>query len=381
MRATTPWALACLAVIAAEAPASAQIPMPVPFVDHSVKARRARRANPVKQLQVKVDALKAQLATIKELRNWASTSRGELWKIYSDSLANLMQARAAIFRAKGKPALRYKVPKGFEIEPIRVTAGRTYPTSSSYKVAVVPPGTFKLFTKVTFPQQWVSERKKLSVSFQIYPERYLPMASRYQNTTKAIYRIYAYSQRVTGKSTNFNTTVRGLGLLPGRYFASCVVSTRGYPADFLVSLGVFRVEGDPPPGVTTVLPHYRRWYSKYKAVVSLDRVSARVRGKAIHLGGSVVRKGFARKGQKPVYVEVIAAQGFKRKRVLLRRRVALKRAKLALGGRDFIIKGHGLAPGSYTLHVGAFTEHLSSTSRRAYFKGSKAEQKVQISIP
>ena len=379
MRATTPWALACLAVMAAEAPASAQIPMPVPFVDHSVKARRARRANPVKQLQAKVDALKAQLAAIKELRNWASTSRGELWKIYSDSLANLMQARAAIFRAKGKPAPRYEVPKGFEIEPIRVTAGSSYPTSSSYKVAVVPPGTFKLYTRVTFPRQWVAERKKLSVSFQIYPERYLPMASRYQNTTQAIYRAYSYSQRVTGETTNFNSTVRGLGLMPGRYFVSCVVSTRGYPTDFLVSLGVFRVEGDPPPGVTAVLPHYRRWYSAYKSVLSLDKVSATVKGKAIHLGGTVAREGFA-KGQRPVYIEAVAERSFNFKRVVMRQQVALRRATLALRGRGFIIKGHDLAPGSYTLHVSAYTEHSTGT-RRAYLKGSKAEQNVQITIP
>ncbi len=167
--------------------------------------------------------------------------------------------------------------------------------------------------------------------------------------------------------------------MPGRYFASCVVSTRGYPADFLVSLGVFRVEGVAPSGVTTVLPHYKRWYSKHKSVLSLDKVSAKVKGKAIHLGGSVAREGFA-KGQQPVYIEAVAERSFKFKRVVLRQRVTLKRAKLALRGRGFVIKEHGLAPGSYTLRVGAYTEHHSKT-RRAYLKGSKAEQTVQITIP
>lgn len=361
--------------------AHAQIPMPSGIsLEHSTTGRRpSRRVSPVKRAEAKVAALKAQLAAIKELRNWAETSSKELSKIHGDSLANLMQARAAIFRAKGKAAPRYQVPSTFEVEPVRVGTGTQYP-SSSYNVPVVPPDNFRLFTRVTFPDRWVRERKKVQVSFQIYPDRYLPMASRYQNTTKAIYRIYSYSQKVNRKVTTFNATVRGLALQPGRYFVSFVVSTKGYPTQFLVSLGLFRVERPPPEAVAVNLPHYRRWYGTYKPVIRLDKVKASMRGTAIHLGGSYTRRNFE-KGQEPVYLELSAKSSSIRRKVLLRQRRALKRARQNIRGKTFVIKDHGLPPGSYTLYVSAYTEYPAGSSKYSYMRGSRAEKKFEITVP
>jgi hypothetical protein len=337
-----------------------------------------RRANPTKRLEARLDSLKAQLVAIRELTSWASTSKRELEKIYNDSLANLKQARAAIYRAKGKNLAGYQQPRGFEIETVRVGTGTTYPYSGT-TVPVMPPDDFRLFIRVTFPEEWVRERTRLSISCQVYPDSYLPMASRYQNTNKAVYRVYSRSQQVLRSVTTFNVRVNGLSLPEGRYFTSCRVSDTKWPPTFLISLGMFQVKGDLPRAVAERLPHYTDWYRTYKSVLTLDKAEAKVRGKAIQLGGSYTRKEFER-GQEPVYVVAVAERAGD-KTVILRRKQRLARGSMKFGGRQFLVSNHKLKPGQYKVKLGVYTEHPSSKSKYAYQRGSRAEKTIDVTIP
>jgi len=368
-------------ILAAPAASRAQIPLPIPVPEPKPNPRwtKVRR---LAQLQARVKALETQRSAIRELSSWASTNSREMRRLYDSSRINLEQARAAILKAQGKPVTPFVPPKGFEIEP--VVAART--PADYYRlrrrpstVSVVPPDDFRLFVQVFFPQSWVTKRKQVSIGCKIYSERYLPMATQYQNTTKAIYRVSAFSKTVTRRETVFNATVSGLGLLPGRYFASCVVSTRRtYPRVYLVSLGMFRVKGKLPPAVKVLLPHYRDWYYTYNKMLVWQNLSARVRGGAIQLSGKYDRLKFAR-GQGPVYIEAVARRGGKPS-VLLRRYQKLTRGRMTFGGRYFKISDHGLKPGTYTLRVTLYTEYQSGT-RYLYKRGARAEKSVQITIP
>lgn len=368
----------CL-VMMAPAAARAQMPLPIPVPDEKPD-KRWTKVRRLARLKVKVKALQIQLMAIKELSNWASTNASEMHRLYSSSRVNLEQARAAILKAQGKPVTPYVPPKGFEIEPVVAasTPAKYYRLRGTKEVSVVPPDDFRLFVRVFFPKEWVTQRKKVSIGCKIYSERYLPMATRYQNTTKAIYRVSAFSKIVTRRETVFNSTVFGLGLLPGRYFASCVVSTRSYPSTYLVSLGMFRVQGKLPPAVRVLLPHYREWYSTFKSVVTFKDLKAKVRGnKTIQLSGAYERVDFA-KGQKPVFIEAKIIKG-PESRVVLRRYQKLTRRRMGFGGRFFTIKEHGLKPGTYTLRVTLYTEYSTGT-RWVYARGSRVDRSVQVTI-
>ncbi len=376
-----PWFLPLLAagcLVMAPSASRAQMPLPIPVPDQKPD-KRWTKVRRLAQLKAKVKALQTQLMAIRELSNWASTNAREMQRLYTSSRVNLEQARAAILKAQGKPVTPYVPPKGFEIEPVVAAAKPAdyYRLRGTSKVSVVPPDSFRLYVRVLFPKDWIAQRRKVSIGCKIYSERYLPMATRYQNTTKAIYRVSAFSKIVTRRETVFNSTVHGLGLLPGRYFASCVVSTRTYPSTYLVSLGMFRVKGKLPPAVRVLLPHYRDWYRSYKSVVGWRDLKAKVRGKSIQLSGSYERKDFAR-GQKPVHIEAKILQGQK-SRVVLRRYQKLTRRRMSFRGRYFNIKEHGLKPGTYTLRVTLYTEYSTGT-RWVYMRGSRADRSVQVTI-
>jgi hypothetical protein len=365
------------------AAAAAQIPMPSgipnPFDEHVTAGgarKAARKADPLSTAQSKVDGLKAQLQAVRELSNWASTTNTDLSKIYSDSLANLVQAQSAIKKGGG----RYEEPKGFELEPVIVTTSSTAPTYAPYGVQTVPPDNFYLHVRAQFPDDWVAQKKGLNVNYQIYSERYLPMATTYQNTTNALYRIYSYSQSVTAKNMTFWARVQGVQLLPGRYFVSAVIATNSWPRDALVSLNMFRVEGKVPSGVKVMLPHYSDWFGTYKPQLTLTDAKATVaKNKAIAISGAYVREGFA-KGQQPIYIEAVA-ESASNKVVVLRQAQPLTKAKQTFGGKAFTVADHGLTAGTYTLRVRVMTEHMSSDTKSAYLTGSRAEKTVQITIP
>ena len=218
----------------------------------------------------------------------------------------------------------------------------------------------------------------LQVSFQIYSENYLPMATRYQNLTRAVYRVTSKSQTVTRRESTFNAAISGLALLPGRYFVSCVVATKSYPVIYLVSLGMFRVEGELPSGVRVLLPHYRKWYQTHNPVVTWNQLRATVQRGAIKISGSYTRKDFKR-GQKRVYIEALAVSG-RRTTVVLRRYQKLSRARMTFGGRYFSVQDHLLPAGRYTLYVNLYTE--SQAGRRyLYTRGTRAIRSVQLTIP
>jgi hypothetical protein len=367
--------------------AAAQIPMPSgipnPFDEHSTSGAKkpgARKADPVTAAQSRVDGLKAQLQAVRELSNWASTTNSELSKLYSDSLANLVQAQVAIYKAKGQAGPRYEEPKGFEVEPAIVTASSSAPSYTPYTVQTVAPDNFYIHVKAQFPDEWVKERKGLNVSYQIYSEQYLPMATTYQNTTNAVFRIYTYSNSVTHKNLTFWARVQGVSLPPGRYFVSTVIATNSWPRDALVSLNMFRVEGKLPSAVKVLTPHYAEWYSAYgKPKLVLNDAKATVKGKAITISGSYTREEFA-KGQQPVFIEAVA-ESSDNKVVVLRQAQPLAKAKQTFGGKAYTVADHGLSPGTYTLRIRAMTEHPSSDSKWAYLTGSRGEKTVQITIP
>jgi hypothetical protein len=369
------------------ATAAAQIPMPSgipnPFDEHSTsggkKPAAGKKADPVTAAQSRVDGLKAQLQAVRELSNWASTTNSELSKLYSDSLANLVQAQAAIYKAKGQAGPRYEEPKGFEVEPAIITTSSSAPSYTPYSVQTVPPDNFYIHVKAQFPDEWVKEKKGLNVNYQIYSEQYLPMATTYQNTTNAVFRIYTYSNSVTHKNLTFWARVQGVALPPGRYFVSTVIATNSWPRDAQVSLNMFRVEGKLPAGVKTLPPHYSDWYSAYKPKLVLSDAKATVKGKAISVSGAYTREEFA-KGQPPVYIEAVA-EGSDNKVVVLRQVQPLTKAKQTFGGKAFTVADHGLAAGTYTLRIRVMTEHPSSDSKYAYLTGSRGEKTVQITIP
>jgi len=66
--------------------------------------------------------------------------------------------------------------------------------------------------------------------------------------------------------------------------------------------------------------------------------------------------------------------------VVLRQRQNLARAKMKFGGRPFLVQDHGLAPGSYKLKIGIYTEHASGT-KSSYQRGSRVEKTVDVTIP
>jgi hypothetical protein len=371
------WTVAAAALLLPSL-AAAQIPLPTGnFFSEEQRKTTAKKADPVQHEQARLEAMKAQLAAIKELASWASTNRTELANLYSDSLANLKQARAAIQRAKGQAATDYVEPRGFEVEPIQVNTSTALPASSS-STPVVPPDGFYLLTRVQFPEAWVKEKKRLSISYQIYPEAYLPMATTYQNTNNAIFRAYSSSLTALSATTTFNAQVKGLALPPGRYFASMVIAAYDSSRDSLVSLGMFRVEGKILPSVQAVRPHYTDWYRTYTPMVSLTDLKAEVKGKGLQLSGAYKREGFA-KGQKPVWLEVVAEQGDTRA-VLLRSMQPLTAAVTKFGGKGYLVKEHSLAPGTYTIRVTVFTEHPSSDSKWAYPTGSRSDKTVTVTV-
>jgi hypothetical protein len=236
---------------------------------------------------------------------------------------------------------------------------------------------------VQFPEQWVTSKKNLTITYNIYPEEYLPMATTWQNTSNSIFYAYTSTLSVISKTDIFRTPVTGLWLPPGRYYVSCVVAAhdaRTYYSqrEYMVSLGLFRVEGKLPSAVKTYLPHYSSWWRTSDPQVKLDDAKATVKGKTISLSGAYTRVKF-QKGQKPVYLEATAEQGTT-KRVILRLRQPLTQEKTKFGGKAFTIGDHELAAGTYTLRITAYTEHPSSYSA-AYLTGSKSEKTVNISIP
>lgn len=376
------WTLILLALWAALIPAAAeaQIPLPTVATSHRTGGRQTK-ARRVKQLKAQLAALEAQYSAIKELAAWAGTTSMEMSKLYSGSLINLKQARAAIFKAQGKPVTPYKQPRGFEIKP--VVAAMNYKQYSKRRystgVAVVPPDGFKLYTEVSFPDQWVKQRRRLRVAYSIFSERYLPMASRYQNTGKAAYHVSSSREKVTGRRTTFHARVAGHALLPGRYFVSCLVSTWPRTSTFLVSLGMFRVEGKLPSAVKVLLPHHRKWYRTYRSVLRVDQLKVKLgRGRAIQISGAFTRARFAR-GNKPVYFEAIAVKGLDR-RVILRRYERLTRKQMKFGGRYFTIKDHGLPAGDYSLHLTLYTEYMSE-GRYPYLRGGQATKSARLTVP
>lgn len=374
--------LACAFALLLPAVARAQIPMPSgipnPLSGAAGQAPKPVKADPLARAQARVDAIKAQLSAIREIASWASTNRTELWKLYSDSLANLVQARAAIRRG----AAPYQEPKGFEIEPVVVSSSMTYPgAASTYAVQSVPPDNFYLHTRVQFPDAWVAVKKRLTVTYNIFPETYLPMATTYQNATNAIFQAYSYSLTVLAKTDTFRSRVAGLALTPGRYYVSCVVSTYDYPRDYMVSLGLFRVDGKLPASVKTYPPHHAGWYRTYDPQVKLDDLKATVKGKTIALSGAFTRVKFE-KGKKlsPVRFEAIAEQGDNR-HVILRFAQPITAEKTKFGGKAFTVADANLPPGTYTLRLIVMTEHPSSDSKWAYLTGSKSDKTVSITIP
>jgi hypothetical protein len=373
--------LACASMLSLlPATAGAQIPMPTgipnPLSGTAGQPVKAK-ADPVARAQARVDAIKAQLAALREIASWASTNRTELWKLYSDSLANLIQARAAI----RKGAAPYLEPKGFEIEPVVVTSSSTYPgAASTYAVQTVPPDSFYLHTRVQFPDAWVAVKKRMTVTYNIYPEVYLPMATTYQNASNAIFQAYSYSLTADSKIDTFHSAVSGLALPPGRYYVSCVVSTYDYPREYMVSLGLFRVDGKLPATVKLYPPHHVAWYRTYNPQIKLDDAKATVKGKNISLSGAFTRVGFQKGKMKPATIEAVAEQGATR-RVVLRLNQPINTEKSKFGGKPFLIADHGLAPGTYSLKVTVYTEHPSSDSKYAYLTGSKAEKTLSITVP
>jgi hypothetical protein len=370
-----------LALLLLPTVAAAQIPLPTGNLFSDEQRRpAAKKADPVSQAQARLDGLKAQLAAIRELASWASTNRSELANLYSDALANLKQARATIQRAKGKDAGGWVEPQGFEVEPVVVSMQSTAP-SSSYMVSapVVEPDKFYLWTRVRFPDDWVKEKKTVTLSYQIYPEDYLPMATTYQNTANAIFRGYASSLKVDTKLVNYYWQVKGLSLPPGRYFVSAVMSTYEGARAGLVSLGMFRVEGKLLPTIKGRLPHYRDWFGIYNPKIVLTDLKAEVKGKAIQLSGSYKREAFA-KGQKPVWIEA-AVEKDNTRTLILRTMRPLTAAVTKFGGKDFLIKEHGLAPGTYTIQVSVYTEHPSSDTKWAFPSGSRSDKTGSIILP
>ncbi len=362
--------------------ARAQIPMPSgipnPLSGAAGQAPKPAKADPLARAQARVDAIKAQLAALREIASWASTNRTELWKLYSDSLANLVQARAAIRKGEAP----YQEPKGFEIEPVVVTSASTYPgAASTYTVQTVPPDNFYLHTRVQFPDPWVALKKRLTVTYNIYPEAYLPMATTYQNATNAIFQAYSYSLTVLAKIDTFRSRVVGLALPPGRYYVSCVVSTYDYPRDYMVSLGLFRVEGKLPGTVKSYPPRHAGWYRTYDPQVKLDDFKATVKGKTISLSGAFTRVKFE-KGKKvsPAQFEAVAESGDNR-HVILRFSQPITGEKNKFGGKPFTVSDANLPPGTYTLRLTVATEHPSSDSKWAYLTGSKSDKTVSITVP
>jgi len=275
----------------------------------------------------------------------------------------------------------YVEPKGFEIEPVVVSTSSTYPgAASTYRVQTVTPDNFYLHTRVQFPDAWVAVKKRLTVTYNIYPETYLPMATTYQNSTNAIFQAYSYALTVLAKTDTFRSKVGGLGLPPGRYYVSCVVSTYDYPREYMVSLGLFRVEGTLPPTVKIAPPHHAGWYRTYDPQIKLDDVKATVKGKTISLSGAFTRVKFEKGKMKPAIIEAVAERAGERT-VILRLSYPVSAEKTKFAGKLFTITGANLQPGTYTLRVTVATEHPSSTSKYAYVTGSKSDKTVTITVP
>ncbi|MCC6751709.1 MAG: hypothetical protein IT371_28915 [Deltaproteobacteria bacterium] len=344
------------------------------YLSKTMKGGKGAKGSPASR----VDALKAQLAAIEELRKWASTNRYDLQQIYSDSLANLQQARTAIYRSKGQAAPAYTAPTGFEVETARPDNGSTYPTSSAYTVAVVNPDDFYIHVQAYFPEEWVKEARNIRIAWYLFDERYLPMASPYQNLTKAMYVDDSYSAPAAYRSTRYSHHVQGFGLAPGRYFIAAVFSSydKAYSRETQVSLGVMRVKDPPLPSVKVQLPHYRNWYRTYSSEIELTDAKATVaKGGVIQLTGAFTRKNFA-KDVAPAYVDVVAESSYTKK-ALLRERLPIKSATTKL---KLAIKGHGLPAGSYTLRLNVCTEHMAGTTYK-YLTGSRGEKLLQVTIP
>ena len=361
--------------------ASAQIPIPMVrtgIVRDKVKAERQR-----------IDALKAQAATISELKKWASTNKFDLQRVYKNSEENFRQARQAILRAKGQTQQRWVRPQGFEVETARLAPSRIYPTTSSYKVQTVNPDDFYVHVQSHYPNSWVNTNKRVRINWYIFDERYLPMASPQQNNEKAIYTNTYNSKAIRFRSMRYSNHVAGLGLKPGRYFVAAVFrEKRAYvpysqrkrrryvPAQTQVSLAVFRVTQSPSKEVKVVLPHYRTWYSTYKNVIRLEGVNARYRRGKVEISGKFDHTKFV-KGGLPTYLEVTAKTG-KLRRAIYRQAVKVR----SVSGNRFriTIKDHGLPVGTQQLDLSVYGEY--ATGRKYYRpqEGARADQILSVMV-
>jgi len=362
------------AAIALPTPAEA-IPLIEPPQERSSGKVRRRRRNPAAKLKARIKSLEALKDMVVELKKWSRDIERDLERMYKDSKRNFELARAKIFRAKGKAVTAYNAPRGLEAETARASDGKKYPRLR-YTVPTVKPDDFNLHVKVTVPKAWVNQRK-IKLQWYIFDYRHLPTAATYQAGSKAIYYHYQYYYKpIPYAATIYRHQVRGLELLPGRYFIAVVVrATNGpYPRPKTVSLGVFRVKGKNPPGVKTMLPHYRRWYSSYRSPLTL-KVKTRTRRNTIYVSGRVSHAKYS-KGMEPVYIEVRAESGY-RKKVVYRVAKRLKRGKAR-------IKGHGLPAGSYKLRIRVYTKFQEQSGSRYKYMATRTkyvEQLENVTLP
>lgn len=351
----------------------------IPLIDMqpAKKVKKSdRRCNKTCQLEREIKQLKGLLAMIRELKGWARDVHSDLKRVYSDSALNLDRARDMIARAKKQKPSKWIAPTNIEAQMVVASNTSSVPRISSFTIPDVNPDEFYLHCTVNFPPTWVRQQKKVKVSWYIYDHRHLPTASSIQNTNKAIFHKYGYSKPVRSNKVNYYQRVRGLGLLPGRYFvATKVVAASGrYPRPTQVSLGVFRVTKEGVKYVAFNLPHYRKWYQSYKSPLRLSEVKARVKGKGIMIGGKLDHSSFS-SDSKPVIIEIIAESGYGSK-VIYRQDRRLKRGSEKL---KLKLKEHGLKPGAYQLRISVYTEYQAGTKYK-YLRGASAFQRIPITI-